>query len=440
SVVVQRGGERTLVTKGAVEDLFEVCARVEVEGGRVVPFDAEHRASAEKSYQQLSAQGYRVLGVATRSMDARAEYSRDDERELTLIGFAAFLDPPKEGIADTLKLLADDAVRVLIMTGDNEHVTRRTAQEVGLPADDIIVGTEVDAMNDVALAVKAEQGAMFARVSPDQKNRVITALKARGWVVGFLGDGINDAPSMHAADVGISVVNGVDVARDAANIILLEKDLAVLDDGIRAGRSSFANIMKYIVMGTSSNFGNMFSMAGASLFLPFLPMLPTQILLNNLLYDTSQMAIPTDNVDAELMRRPKRWRIDFIRQFMLIIGPISSVYDFLTFGALLFVFHANEQLFHTGWFVESLVTQTLVVFVIRTAGNPLKSRPSRALVLAVLAVVLIAFALPFTPLGTVLGFTPLPPLLIATILALAATYLGLVQVVKTRFYRRHQLI
>lgn len=440
SVVVQRGDERTLVTKGAVEDLFEVCTHVEVEGGRVVPFDAEHREFAEKSYRQLSADGYRVLGVATRAVDARAEYSREDERELTLIGFAAFLDPPKEGVADTLKRLADDGVRVLIMTGDNEHVTRKTAHDVGLPADDIIVGTEVDVMNDVALAVKAEQGAMFARVSPDQKNRVITALQARGWVVGFLGDGINDAPSMHAADVGISVVNGVDVARDAANIILLEKDLAVLNDGIREGRSSFANIMKYIVMGTSSNFGNMFSMAGASLFLPFLPMLPTQILLNNLLYDMSQMAIPTDNVDDELMRRPKRWRIDFIRQFMVIIGPISSVYDFLTFGALLFVFHANEQLFHTGWFVESLVTQTLVVFVIRTAGNPLKSRPSRALTLAVLAVVLTGFVLPFTPLGGLFGFTPMPPLLIATILVLAVTYLGLVQVVKKRFYRHHELI
>ncbi len=440
SVVVERGGERTLITKGAAEDLFDVCAHVEGDGGRIVPFDAKQRELAERSYRQLSGEGYRVLGVATRAVDARAEYSREDERELTLVGFAVFLDPPKEGVADTLKLLADDGVRVLIMTGDNEHVTLKTALEVGLPAEEIVVGTQVDAMNDAALAVKVERGAMFARVSPDQKNRVITALKARGWVVGFLGDGINDAPSLHAADVGISVFNGVDVARDAANIILLEKDLAVLDDGIRAGRSSFANIMKYIVMGTSSNFGNMFSMAGASLFLPFLPMLPTQILLNNLLYDMSQMAIPSDNVDAELMRRPKRWRIDFIRQFMLIIGPISSVYDFLTFGALWFVFHANEQLFHTGWFVESLATQTLVVFVIRTAGSPLKSRPSRGLVVAVLTVVLIGFALPFTPFGTLIGFTPMPPLLTATILTLAATYLGLVQIVKKWFYRHHQLI
>jgi Mg2+-importing ATPase len=440
SVVVKRGDERTLITKGAAEDLFDVCMQVEVAGDGVVPFDDEQRRLAEQSYQQLSTDGYRVLGVATRSMDARDDYRREDERELTLVGFAAFLDPPKEGVAKTLEALAADGVRVLIMTGDNEHVTRKVATEVGLPADNIIVGTQVDTMDNAALAVQAEHGAMFARVSPEQKNRVITALKGRRWVVGFLGDGINDAPSMHAADVGISVVNGVDVARDAANIILLEKDLAVLDDGIREGRSSFANIMKYIVMGTSSNFGNMFSMAGASLFLPFLPMLPTQILLNNLLYDMSQMAIPSDNVDAELMRRPKRWRIDFIRQFMVIIGPISSVYDFLTFGALLFVFHANQQLFHTGWFVESLATQTLVVFVIRTAGNPLKSRPSRSLTLAVLAVVLIGFVLPYTPLGTLIGFTPMPLMLIVTIAVFAATYLGLVQIVKLWFYRRHQLI
>jgi len=311
---------------------------------------------------------------------------------------------------------------------------------VGLPADNILVGTQVDALSDSALAYQAEHGAMFARVSPQQKNRVITALKARGWVVGFLGDGINDAPSMHAADVGISVVNGVDVARDAANIILLEKDLGVLNDGIKEGRRSFANIMKYIIMGTSSNFGNMFSMAGASLFLSFLPMLPTQILLNNLLYDMSQMAIPSDAVDDELLRRPKRWRVDFIRQFMLIIGPISSIYDFLTFGMLLFVFHANEQLFHTGWFVESLATQTLVVFVIRTTGTPWRSRPSRTLTLAVLGVVCAGFVLPYTFLGALVGFTPMPAPLVAAILLFAATYLAIVQVVKVRFYKHHELI
>jgi Mg2+-importing ATPase len=440
SVVVERGTTRTLIAKGAAEDVFDVCSAIQIASDGVVPFTPEQHQRAEQSFLDLSQQGYRVLAVAIREVDAKPEYSRDDERDLTLVGFAAFLDPPKEGVAQTLKSLADDGVRVLVMTGDNEHVTQKVATDVGLPADKILVGTEVDAMGDAALAYAAEHGAMFARVSPQQKNRVITALKSRGWVVGYLGDGINDAPSLHAADVGISVVNGVDVARDAANIILLEKDLGVLDDGICEGRGSFANIMKYIIMGTSSNFGNMFSMAGASLFLPFLPMLPAQILLNNLLYDVSQMAIPSDRVDAELLRRPKRWRVQFIRQFMVIIGPISSLYDFLTFATLLLLFHANEPLFHTGWFVESLATQTLVVFVIRTTGNPFKSPPSRALALAVITVVTIAFVLPYTPVAGLIGFAPMPPLLVLAIVVFAITYLMLVQLVKQRFYRRHELI
>jgi Mg2+-importing ATPase len=279
-------------------------------------------------------------------------------------------------------------------------------------------------------------------MSPEQKNRVILALKTRGHVVGYIGDGINDAPSLHTADVGISVMNGVDVAKDAAKVILLEKDLAVLNDGVNEGRRSFANIMKYIIMGTSSNFGNMFSMAAASLFLPFLPLLPTQILLNNFLYDISQISIPGDNVDPALLHRPKRWQIGFIRQFMMIVGPISSLYDFLTFGVLLWVFHAstNAPLFRTGWFVESLATQTLVVFVIRTAGNPLKSRPSRPLFLSVLAVVGIAAVLPYTVVGRLLRFTPLPLSLLGTIAFLAVTYILLVQVVKSWFYRRHALL
>jgi Mg2+-importing ATPase len=398
------------------------------------------RELAEKTYRDLSADGFRVLGVATRAVAHASTYGPADEANLTLVGFAAFLDPPKENVRETLQALADNGVSVVIMTGDNEYVSAKIARDVGLPAERVVTGSEMGSLDDAALAVLAEKGAVFARVSPEQKNRVITALKRRGHTVGFMGDGINDAPSMHAADVGISVMNAVDVAKDAANIILLEKDLGVLHAGVIEGRRSFANIMKYIIMGTSSNFGNMFSMAGASLFLPFLPMLPTQILLNNLLYDISQIAIPTDSVDDELLRRPKHWRIAFIRQFMLIIGPISSLYDFLTFGTLMLVFHADQSLFHTGWFVESLATQTLVVFVIRTAGNPFKSRPSARLALTVLAVVAVAFALPYTPLAAVLGFTPMPVSLIAIILAFSATYLGLVQLVKSWFYRRHELI
>jgi Mg2+-importing ATPase len=324
------------------------------------------------------------------------------------------------------------------MTGDNEYVTRKIAREVDVPAETVILGPQADRMDDAALAYQAEHGAIFARMSPEQKNRVIVALKARGHVVGYLGDGINDAPSLRTADIGISVVNGVDVAKEAADIILLEKDLGVLPAGILEGRSSFANIMKYIIMGTSSNFGNMFSMAGASLLLPFLPMLPTQILLNNLLYDASQVSIPSDNVDAELLKTPRRWRIEFVRRFMVIIGPVSSLYDFLTFGILLLVFHADEPLFHTGWFVESLATQTLVIFVIRTAGNPFRSRPSRPLALTMLAAVGAAVVLPYTALGQWFGFVPLPARLLGAIAVLTVTYLALVQAVKAWFYRRHE--
>ncbi|MGH9645335.1 MAG: HAD-IC family P-type ATPase, partial [Bryobacteraceae bacterium] len=353
-----------------------------------------------------------------------------------------FLDPPKEGIPAVLEALKQNGVSVVIMTGDNRYVTQKIARDVGLKTDLVVTGGQLDTMDNPALAYQAEHGAIFTRVSPEQKNRVIVALKARGHVVGYIGDGINDAPSLHTADVGISVMNGVEVAKDAAKIILLEKDLAVLNDGIVEGRRCLANIMKYIVMGTSSNFGNMFSMAAASLFLPFLPMLPTQILLNNLLYDVSQISIPSDNVDPALLHRPKRWQIAFIRQFMMIIGPISLIYDFLTFGILLWVFHAstNAPLFHTGWFVESLATQTLVVFVIRTAGNPLTSRPSRALLAAVFAIVAVAAVLPYTALGELLRFTPLPLALLGVIALLAVTYLVVVQGVKSWFYRRHALL
>jgi Mg2+-importing ATPase len=375
-------------------------------------------------------------------VDKRDVYTPADERDMTLAGFAAFLDPPKEGVHAVLEALKQNGISVVIMTGDNQYVTQKIAHEVGLASDRIFTGNQVDTMDNAALAYQAENGAIFARVSPEQKNRVIIALKARGHVVAYGGDGINDAPSLHTADVGISVMNGVDVAKDAAKIILLEKDLAVLNDGVVEGRRCFANIMKYIIMGTSSNFGNMFSMAAASLFLPFLPMLPTQILLNNFLYDLSQISIPSDNVDPALLHRPKRWQIGFIRQFMMIIGPISSIYDFLTFGVLLWVFHAatNAPLFHTGWFVESLATQTLVVFVIRTAGNPLKSRPGRPLLIGVLAVVAVAVVLPYTPVGSLLGFIPLPLSLLGAIAGLAVTYLLVVQAVKSWFYRRHALL
>jgi Mg2+-importing ATPase len=441
SVVVRHGDECLLITKGEAESIFAICQTVIIDGSPQ-PFDESRRAQATETFQKLSAAGFRALGVAVRKVDKQCTYTLAVESGMTLAGFAAFLDPPKEGIPSVLEALRQNGVSVVIMTGDNQYVTEKIAHDVGLKTERIVTGGEVDTMDDPALAYQAENGAVFARVSPEQKNRVILALKARGHVVGYIGDGINDAPSLHTADVGISVMNGVEVAKDAAKIILLEKDLAVLNDGIVEGRRCFANIMKYIVMGTSSNFGNMFSMAAASLFLTFLPMLPTQILLNNFLYDVSQISIPSDNVDPALLHRPKRWQIAFIRQFMMIIGPISSIYDFLTFAVLLWVFRAstNAPLFHTGWFVESLTTQTLVVFVIRTAGNPLKSRPSKLLLIAVSAIVAVAAVLPYTALGRLLQFTQLPLSLLGAIALLAVTYLLLVQVVKSWFYRRHALL
>ena len=441
TVVVQRGEQSMLCTKGEVESVFSVCDSVTLEGVRQ-PFDEARRAVALAMFQKLSADGFRVLAVAQRKVTRKDEYAVSDETEMTLEGFAAFLDPPKEGVRAVLDALKKNGVSVVVMTGDNQYVTAKVAGDVGLPTDRIVIGNQVDAMDDASLAFQAEHGALFARMTPEQKNRVILALKSRGHVVGFIGDGINDAPSLHTADVGISVMNGVEVAKDAAKIILLQKDLAVLNDGILEGRKSFANIMKYIVMGTSSNFGNMFSMAAASLFLTFLPMLPTQILLNNFLYDISQVSIPTDNVDEALLHTPKRWRIAFIRQFMTIIGPISSIYDFLTFGVLLWFFEGakNAPLFHTAWFLESLATQTLVVFVIRTAGNPFESRPSRQLTITVLAVVGVAVVLPYTPLGEMLGFVALPVALLGSIAGLGVTYLLVVQMVKSWFYKRHALL
>jgi Mg2+-importing ATPase len=441
SVVVRHGDEHLLITKGEAEGIFGICQSVSIDGSSQ-PFNESRRAAAEETYRKLSADGYRTLGVAVLKVDKRDMYTPADEQDMTLAGFAAFLDPPKEGVHAVLEALKQNGLSVVIMTGDNQFVTQKIAHDVGLATDRILTGNQVDTMDNAALAYQAENGAIFTRVSPEQKNRVILALKARGHVVAYGGDGINDAPSLHTADVGISVMNGVDVAKDAAKIILLEKDLAVLNDGVIEGRRCFANIMKYIIMGTSSNFGNMFSMAAASLFLPFLPMLPTQILLNNFLYDLSQISIPGDNVDPALLHRPKRWQIGFIRQFMMIIGPISSIYDFLTFGVLLWVFNAstNAPLFHTGWFVESLATQTLVVFVIRTAGNPFKSRPGRPLLIGVLAVVAVAVVLPYTPVGSLLGFIPLPLSLLGAIAVLAVTYLLVVQVVKSWFYRRHALL
>ena len=434
SIVVEHGGGKLLVTKGAAESVLLTCSHYERDGQRHL-LDVRVRAQAETTYRELCAQGFRMLAVAYADVPTKTIYAAEDEKDLVLAGFLTFSDPPLESARFALRALKRDGVQVKILTGDNELVTQHVCAQVGLDSDRIILGSELEKLSDPALAHLVEQTSIFARVSPAQKNRIILALKNRSHVVGYLGDGINDAPSLHAADVGISVSTAVDVAKDAADFILLESSLTVLHAGIVEGRKSFGNVMKYLLMGTSSNFGNMFSMAAAATFLPFLPMLPTQILLNNFLYDLAQVTIPTDRVDQTFIHKPQRWNVKMIRDFMIYIGPISSIYDFLTFFALLKIFHASEQFFHTGWFVESLATQTLVIFVIRTAGNPLRSRPSLALTVTTICVVVFATVLPFTSVGTLMGFTALPAGFLLFIVVATGTYLLLVEVLKRRLLR-----
>ena len=437
SVVAQRDNQRLLISKGAPEGMLDACVQAEVNGS-TVPIDAAMTARIRSTFEELSARGQRVLAVAYREVPVQDAYGIKDERELIFVGFLSFEDPLLADAADALRALADDGVRVKVLTGDNELVARHVCSGVGIDPSRMLLGSDLERIDDRELEHVVEGTTIFARVSPAQKDRIIRALKQRGHVVGYLGDGVNDAPSLRTADVGISVVNAADIAKDAAAIILLERSLHVLHSGILEGRKAFGNVTKYLLMGTSSNFGNMFSMAGAPLLLPFLPMLPMQILLNNFLYDVAQITIPTDNVDPEFTRKPRRWDISLIRNFMLFIGPISSIYDILTFIVMLKVFHASETLFHTGWFVESIVTQTLVLFVIRTMGNPFRSRPSLPLTATIAAVLLVAVLLPFSPLAHTLGFTAPPAGYFVFLLLAAGTYLVIVEFAKRPLMRRYQ--
>ncbi len=438
SVLVERDHQRLLVVKGSPEDVLALCARYECgDGGGSAPLDDAIRQRVNELYNGFGEQGFRVLGVAWRDVAPdHGHADLADESALVFAGFAAFLDPPKASAAQALAALAADGVMLKVVTGDNERVTRHICAALRLPVAGVLSGADIQRMDDPALRVQAERVNLFCRVNPAQKTRILAALRARGHVVGFLGDGINDAPSLHAADVGISVDGAVDVAKEAADLILLDQDLNVLHHGVREGRRTFGNVMKYIMMGTSSNFGNMFSMAGGVLLLPFLPMLPIQILLNNFLYDLSEIAIPFDKVEEESLARPHTWDMTFIQHFMLALGPVSSAFDFLTFAVLLYVFHAGEELFHTGWFIESIATQVLVIFIIRTRGNPLASRPNVWLIVASIAVVAIAALLPFTAAGTYLGFVAPPPAFYLALVGIVLTYLVTVQFVKRAFYRR----
>jgi Mg2+-importing ATPase len=424
-----------LIAKGAPESLLPLCTQVAVDGKPAL-LTPDLAADAQQTFQQLGRDGYYVLAIAHKRLPEDQMYlSVGDESDLVLCGFAAFLDPVSPSARETVQQLEAAGVTIKILTGDNQFVTQTICEQVGIPVDRVVLGDELTRMSDDALAAAVEQADIFARVTPEQKNRVIRALKRRGHVVGFIGDGINDAPSLHAADVGISVDNGVDVAKAAADIILLDPSLGAVYHGVVEGRKSFGNITKYVIMGTSSNFGNMFSMAGASAFLPFLPLLPAQILLNNFLYDLSQVTIPTDNVDASYLAEPRKWDTAMVQRFMFGLGPVSSFFDFLTFGVLLAVFRATPEQFRAGWFIESLATQTLVIFVIRTAGNPFRSRPSSLLLLSIIGAILAGLALAMSPVGGLLGFSPLPALYFLVLGLMVATYLAIVEFAKRRFYR-----
>jgi Mg2+-importing ATPase len=437
SIVVEKDRERTMITKGSPEEILDICTSCDI-GDGTIDISDELIEELKARFNDLSAQGFRILGVVYKRVNEKKEvYSIDDEREMVFAGFIAFIDPPKESAKQSIKLLRDAGIKLKILTGDNELVTKKICSDLDFEIDDLLLGKDISPMNDDALAIAVEKTNVFARVTPAQKDRIMNALKINGHVVGYIGDGINDAPSMRTADVSISVDNAVDVAKEAADMVLLEKDLKVLYDGVIEGRKTFGNTMKYIMMGTSSNFGNMFSMAIASLFLPFLPMAPGQILLNNLLYDISEIAIPTDAVDEQYAEKPKRMDVSFIRRFMLYFGPISSVFDLLTFYIMLTFFKAGMPQFQTAWFVESLCTQMLVVFSIRTERIPFyRSRPSGLLLFSGLCITSLAIVIPFTPLGGLLGFVALPWQFFLILLALVVSYLVLVEVMKVIFYKR----
>ncbi|MDX2157655.1 MAG: magnesium-translocating P-type ATPase [Hyphomicrobiaceae bacterium] len=437
SVLVDREGGRLLVVKGAPEDVIRLSSACADGHGNRVELDDRLRRELHARFEALGDEGYRVLGVASRAMPRdHTSAVVGDETELTFAGFAIFLDPPKAEAAAAIEALGRAGVGVKILTGDNERITRHICKEIGLPVTGVVTGDELARMSQDALRARLPSVNLFCRVSPQQKERVLTALKTTGSVAGFLGDGINDASALHAADVGISVDTAADVAKEAADLVLLDRDLGVVLDGVLEGRRTVENVNKYILMGSSSNLGNMFSMAGASLFLPFLPMLPAQVLLNNLLYDVSEVGVPFDEVDAEALDRPVPWKVGEIERFMLLLGPVSSAFDFLTFWVLMQWLGASPAMFQAGWFIESLATQSLVIFVIRTRGLPWRSRPHPLLASLSVGVVAVGLLVVLTPLGGLVGFVPLPAGFFVFLVAATASYLFLVELAKRFYYRR----
>ena len=432
SVLVRHNGTPLLITKGAFHNMLAVCSRVETADGVIVDISPA-AGSIQRQFEELSAKGLRVLGLAYRELTAEA-ITRDDETGMTFLGLLVFFDPPKAAVADTIRGLEALGINIKIITGDNRLVAKTLAHELGLKSDTVMTGAELHRTADEALVRQVGSTDLFVETEPNQKERIIQALKHAGNVVGFMGDGINDAPALHASDVGISVDTAADVAKEAADIVLLEKNLDVLLQGVKVGRATFANTLKYVFMATSANFGNMFSMAGASLFLKFLPLMPQQVLLTNLMTDVPEMTIATDSVDPELVDVPRRWNVAFIRRFMFVFGLLSTLFDFATFAVLLLVLHATTDQFRAGWFVESVVSASMTVLVIRSRRPFFKSRPGRYLAIATLAVSIIAIALPFTPIGRAFGFRPFPTVFLAYLLAIVASYMLMAEAVKRWFY------
>jgi Mg2+-importing ATPase len=436
------GHSRWLIVKGAPEELIALCDRVE-RAGAETPLDEPGRQRLRERCQALEEQGCRTLAVAWRRLPAsHAGVDPSDEAGLVFAGFASFTDPPKSDVASALAELVASGVALKVITGDSERVTRHLCGQIGIPVRGVLTGADIARLDEPALRARVARANLFCRVDPMQKSRIILALRARGHVVGYLGDGINDAPPLHAADVGLTVDSAVDVAREVADLVMLDRDLHVLHRAVLEGRRTVGNILKYMMMATSSNLGNMLSMAGAALVLPFLPLLPIQVLLNNLIYDLSELAIPLDEVDPEDLRRPRQLDMALLGRFMAVFGLISSLFDALTFAALLWLLNAGEALFRTGWFIESLLTQVLVIFVIRTRRAPWRSHPSRVLVASSLAAVALALALPWTPIGALFQFVPPPPAFLALLAVLVPAYLALAEAGKRLFHRRfeHRLL
>jgi len=433
SILVSSKDGNLMISKGTLPNLFSICSQAETASGIVDLNAVKDRVQAH--FADFNRQGFRVLGIAYRLHNNGLTITKEDEQDFTFLGFIVLDDPVKPDVADTIQKLTRLGISLKVISGDNRLVTAHVGKQVGLPAARILTGSDLHHISDAALGKQASEVSLFAEIEPNQKQRIILALKKSANVVGYIGDGINDAPALHTADVGISVDSAAEVAKEAADIVLLEKDLGVLERGVREGRMTFANTLKYVFMATSANFGNMFSVAGASIFLSFLPLLPKQILLTNLMTDFPEINIASDNVDSEMVMQPRRWNIRFIQQFMLTFGILSSFFDYLTFGALLILLHASETQFRTGWFMESVISASLIVLVIRSRRSLLKSRPGKYLFLATLLIVALTFILPFTPLAPLLGFSPLPGLFVLFIIAIVIIYIFTAELTKRIFYR-----